>query len=593
MMAGQTKWFQRSEQPEYHLKPWQRVSTVLLSSMILLALLILAMGSMAYYQVRLTQGIIKESMVRSDGRYLSTRIRVEGLFLSDLMSQYVIHEGEDSRVRLRVIFEESSRRIEELFRQASNTFEGRELLAVERVNGQVKGFLKQAQLLMDTHDQERGYGVRTKAVLTDMAILREPMLDAIRSLEDIETDNLDKARRKAQFVAQRSLLMIVSVGGVILLLSLFIAFLNIQRIFFPLIDIQRAVESISNGKLDHPIQSARHDEFGVLAIAFNHMMAQMRALIGSLEQRVTHRTEQLSDSNLKLQEEILERKHAEEDLLMAYNELKKMQRQLVHSEKMATVGQLAAGVVHEINNPVAFLMNNMEMLKEYTQATARVVEKYIEIEKAAFVDQGKFKGLVNDLDSYKKEVNFDFVLTDMIKLLEEMDDGFERIKKIVVDLKTFSHADNERKEIADLNKLIDSALNIARNELKYKVSIVKHFTNLPPISCYPQQLSQVFINLFVNAAQAIEEKGVVTITTTLDADDVLIEVADTGAGMTEEVLLHLFEPFFTTKPAGMGTGLGLSISYSIIEKHRGTISVKSEPGMGSVFTVKIPTKETV
>jgi signal transduction histidine kinase len=577
----------------YHLKPWQRVSTVLLVSMVLLACLIFAMGAVAYFQVQTTQSIVKESMVRSDGRYLSTRIRVESLLLSDLMLQYVIHDGADDRVRLRVIFEESSRRIDELFRQAFNTFEGREWVVVEKVNTQVKSFLQEGIKLMDTRDQEGGYGVRSKEILAKITILREPMLDAVRSLEDIETDSLDKARRKAGRFAERSLWVIASVGGGVLFLALFVTFLNIQRIFFPLIDIQRAVESIANGKLDHPIHAARQDEFGVLAQAFNHMMAQMRTLIGSLEQRVAHRTEQLVNANKQLEDEIIVRRHAEEEVIQAFNELKKVQRQLIHSEKMATVGQLAAGVVHEINNPVAFLINNMEMLKEYLQAISSVIDRYAALEKAAAVDHAKSKALVDELDVYKKEVNFDFLLTDIKELLGEMDSGLEHIKKIVLDLKTFSHSDNERKEVADVNQLIDVALNIARNELKYKATVIKQCSNLPLISCYPQQLSQVFINLLVNAAQAIQDKGSVTIKTAVESDKILIEIKDTGSGMTEEVLSHLFEPFYTTKPAGLGTGLGLSISYNIIQKHRGEISAQSVVDQGSVFMIRIPVKNDV
>ncbi|MFH0754737.1 MAG: ATP-binding protein [Candidatus Omnitrophota bacterium] len=556
--------------------------------MLLLAGLIVTMGAMAYFQIRSTEVIIKESMVRSNGRYLSTRIRIESLFLSDIILQYVISEDNDERVRLRVIFEESSRRIDELFRQAINAFEGKELKTVSRVQSQVRNFLNEALVVMNTHDQEGGYGVRSKMVLKHTSVLRGPMLDEVRSLEDIETENLDKARRQAKFVADKSTWMIVLAGGSILFLALFVIYLNIQRIFFPLIEIQRAVESVASGKLDHPIHSTRQDEFGVLAQAFNYMMSQLRGLISGLEQRVAHRTEQLSDSNKKLQEEIIERKKTEQDLLKAFNELKSVQRQLVQSEKMATVGQLATGVVHEINNPVAFLIGNMYMLHQYIHIFSRIIDKYEALEKLSFQDVKQFKQMTDEIGVYKKEVDLDIVLKDSVKLLEEMDEGFERIRKIIVDLKTFAHSDNLLKEKADINSLIDAALNIAKNELKYKVDIIKNYSNLPPAYCYPQQLSQVFINLLVNAAQAIQEKGTITIKTTHLSNEVLIEVADNGSGMTEDVLTHLFEPFFTTKPPGMGTGLGLSISYSIIEKHKGTISVKSTLGQGTVFSIKIP-----
>ncbi|NTV29627.1 MAG: GHKL domain-containing protein [Candidatus Omnitrophica bacterium] len=287
--------------------------------------------------------------------------------------------------------------------------------------------------------------------------------------------------------------------------------------------------------------------------------------------------------------DITERKKSEDALRKAYADLKSMQDQLLQSEKMATVGQLAAGVAHEVNNPTAFVTSNLEVLGKYVSDLKVLLEKCDNVEYHLRASGTEGAGqLADDIQMIKEGQELDFILSDLPNLINESLDGMHRIQRIVADLRTFSHSDEGHWEEADLHELIQSALNIAWNEIKYKADVVKDYAELPRIQCYPQQLSQVFLNLLVNAIQSIEAKGTITLRTRLEGEMVLVEIADTGCGMTEEVRRRVFEPFFTTKPVGKGTGLGLSLAYNIIEKHGGTISVTSRLGEGSTFSVRLP-----
>ena len=257
--------------------------------------------------------------------------------------------------------------------------------------------------------------------------------------------------------------------------------------------------------------------------------------------------------------------------------LEEAQNQLLQSEKMASIGQLAAGVAHELNNPISFVHSNMGSLEAYIRTLFEIVEA------------GALPGGVADVERLKKAKDYDFIRQDIIQLLNESRDGLERVRKIVGDLRSFSRVGQIDWQWADLHKGIDSTLNIVWNELKYKCTVAKKYADLPEVYCLPSQLNQVFMNLLVNAAQAIEERGNITIRTGRQGDkEVWVEVADTGKGIPAENLNRVFEPFFTTKPVGQGTGLGLSLSYGIAVKHQGRIAVASEVGKGSTFRVTIP-----
>jgi len=255
------------------------------------------------------------------------------------------------------------------------------------------------------------------------------------------------------------------------------------------------------------------------------------------------------------------------------DELEASQRQLLQSEKMASIGQLAAGVAHEINNPVGFVNANLGSLKTYCEEMIALLERCRSGQAGA--------------DDFSA-IEFDFLKEDIPALLHESRDGLDRVKKIVVDLKNYSRVDEAAWQDSNLNSGIESTLNVAWNELKYKADVVRELGDLPPVPCIAAQINQVVMNLLVNAVHAIEGHGTITVRSGHDETWAWIEVADTGKGMTPAVLNRIFEPFYTTKPVGKGTGLGLSLSYDIIKKHEGRIEVSSDVGVGSTFRIVLP-----
>ncbi len=258
------------------------------------------------------------------------------------------------------------------------------------------------------------------------------------------------------------------------------------------------------------------------------------------------------------------------------------QSQLLQSEKMASIGQLAAGVAHEINNPVGFVNSNLGALQHYADDLLKLLAAYERIE-GSLADE-----VQQEIKLLKKEVDVAYLREDIGNLLIESLDGLQRVKRIVQDLKDFSHVDEAERQWASLESGLESTLRVVWNELKYKVEVVKEYGNIPQIECFPSQLNQVFMNLLMNAVHSIEDHGRITIRTGQEQGNVWVEVEDTGKGIKPEHLGRIFEPFFTTKPVGKGTGLGLSLSYGIVQKHSGKIEVKSELGKGSVFKVVLP-----
>lgn len=283
-----------------------------------------------------------------------------------------------------------------------------------------------------------------------------------------------------------------------------------------------------------------------------------------------------------------------DDLLIQINEEKeehklltekfdKAQRQLLQSEKMASIGSLAAGVAHEINNPVGYINSNIGSLKNYIADVFQILDKYSELESSLSDKQTK------DIQELKKQLDLEFIKDDIIELVSESEEGVKRVKQIVQDLKDFSHVDEAEWQWANIHQGITSTLNIAHNETKYKAEIHTEFGDIPDIECIISQLNQVFMNLIVNAAHAIEEKGIITIKTEpLQNDKIRITISDTGKGITEDNLNRVFDPFYTTKPVGKGTGLGLSLAFSIVEKHHGTIDLTSQVGKGTSFMIDLP-----
>ncbi len=264
--------------------------------------------------------------------------------------------------------------------------------------------------------------------------------------------------------------------------------------------------------------------------------------------------------------------------------LTETQSQLMQSEKMASIGQLAAGVAHEINNPIGFVYSNLAVLKQYVEGIFTVLSVYERIERSLPCDHPELERL----KTLKQSVELDYLRGDTGNLLAETLDGVARVKKIVQDLRDFSHLDEAEWQRADLHQCLDSTLNMLAHEIKYKVNVLKEYGLVPLINCLPFQLNQVFVNLLMNAAQSIESQGTITIRTGLDGDTVWVTISDNGKGIEATNLQRIFEPFFTTKPVGVGTGLGLAVSYGIIQRHGGSIEVASELERGTTFTIRLP-----
>lgn len=267
-------------------------------------------------------------------------------------------------------------------------------------------------------------------------------------------------------------------------------------------------------------------------------------------------------------------------------ERRRMDEQLQQSEKLASIGQLAAGVAHEINNPVGYISSNIVTLNRYLNDIFQLLAVYEQMESAV-----TDTALQQQLQALKQALDLDYLRKDIPALIGESAEGVARVKKIVQDLKDFSRQDEAEWQMADLHKGLESTLNIVHNEIKYKAEVVREYGELPMVQCIPSQLNQVFMNLLVNAAHAIDERGVIHVRSGTEGDWVWVEVQDNGKGIRPEHLGRLFDPFFTTKPVGKGTGLGLSISYGIVQKHGGRIEVESELGQGSRFRVWLPLQQ--
>jgi len=281
-------------------------------------------------------------------------------------------------------------------------------------------------------------------------------------------------------------------------------------------------------------------------------------------------------------------------------EIKQLRRQVLQTEKMASIGQLAAGVAHEINNPMGFIHANLFQMADYLSDLRRVWESVEALQKS--VARGELTDIqrtADELTTVSNEVDVAFVLSDLAKAIRESQEGSERIRHIVQDLRDFSHRDTEQRVLTDVNQCLDSTVNIVWPMMKHLVVLEKEYRDLPDVSCYPMQLKQVFMNLLVNAYQAIDDRigdrggtGTVRLLTEPRGDRVAILIADTGVGIAAENLDRIFDPFFTTKKVGAGTGLGLSTCFNIVERHGGSLRVESTPGVETTFTVLLPCAET-
>lgn len=345
---------------------------------------------------------------------------------------------------------------------------------------------------------------------------------------------------------------------------------------------EKAVELLKHGATDYVLK----DRLDKLSLAIRRALDEVK------ENRARHKAEEaLQQLNEELEQRVTERTV---ELETAYNELKIAQSRILHQEKMASIGQLAAGVAHEINNPLGFLLSNLRTLDRYTDRLVEfILTQTAVLQRAAALLPELGPELLAEIELAETKVKLKRILPDIKELLAESVEGGERMKQIVINLKSFVRLDEKEKQSADLNEGLESTLNIVWNELKYKAKVKKAYGELPQIECNLGQLNQVFMNLLINAAQAIETQGEINITTSCENDNLFIVIEDTGCGIPPERLSRIFEPFFTSKEVGKGTGLGLSIAYDIVKSHNGEINVESEVGRGSRFTVRLPVRQGI
>lgn len=424
------------------------------------------------------------------------------------------------------------------------------------------------------------------------ALTFDAISDEMAELIDIskqEAQEADRWLQEATLVGQKNAAIGILLSIAVSLVLAIVMNRSIARPIRSLTAIAQRSTKESNFNLQAPISS--HDEIGMLATAFNQLIASVHDLLNeqqianqTLEQKVTARTRELSEKS--------------DHLLQLLDELHHTQVQMIQSEKMSALGQMVAGVAHEINNPVNFIHGNLTHVKTYTQDLIEVVRAY----------QEHYPNSPESLQDLIDAIDLDFLMQDIDQMMRSMTMGTQRIREIVLSLRNFSRLDEAEYKAVNLHEGIENTLLILQHRFKKaaEIQVIRDYDRIPPVECYAGQLNQVFMNLLANAIDALEEHnqhrasaeiranpGTIRISTLKVGDHaVAIHIADNGIGMTEETRASLFNPFFTTKPVGKGTGLGLSISYQIVtERHHGKLSCNSAPGEGAEFVIEIPIKQ--
>lgn len=270
----------------------------------------------------------------------------------------------------------------------------------------------------------------------------------------------------------------------------------------------------------------------------------------------------------------------EAELLKAKTELADFRTQMLNSEKMASIGQLAAGIAHEINNPIGYVISNLTSLERYLHDLTNLLDHYERHEKSIADPQAR-----QELENLKADIDLPYLRTDLRDLMAESKEGIGRVKKIVQDLKDLSHVGEDVWDWADLHQALNTTLNIINNEIKTKAEVRREFGDIPRIRCKISRLNQVFLNMLINSAHAIESGGLITVATGFEAGMVWVRFSDNGSGIDSGHLARIFDAFFTTKPVGKGTGLGLYLAHEVVKAHGGRIDVQSTVGVGTTFTI--------
>lgn len=367
---------------------------------------------------------------------------------------------------------------------------------------------------------------------------------------------LGASKRDAKAVLKNVNVAFYLVVATVLGLLTIMIWVSSNAVLKPLQDLVSATQNITNSDTPIEIPITSETEIGLLTDAFNSMSRNIARARAELKNKII----ELEKANLQI---------------------KDTQTKLVHNSKMISLGQLVAGVAHELNNPIGFIYSNMSHLREYADKLMRYAD---EVERNP-----------HNIHQLRKELEIDFIRTDLPKLIKSCEDGARRTRDIVLGLRNFSRLEAAELKEMDIHESLESTLNLIQGEIKGRIEVIRSFGNIPKVTCFSSQMNQVFMNILSNAVQAVDGQGRIWISTKATrvrgkGEMVLVSIQDSGKGMTAEVLEKIFDPFFSTKGVGQGTGLGLSITYGIVLNHGGDIQVKSQPGTGTEFIISIPVK---
>ncbi|MEM1170738.1 MAG: ATP-binding protein [Cyanobacteria bacterium P01_H01_bin.35] len=414
--------------------------------------------------------------------------------------------------------------------------------------------------------RQRVLAVNTGKEAIEIRIQFEKLSESLNQL-------IDRAR-KEQTIANNKLLrsevlrLRIIIGSMVLSVAIAtgLAFYTSRAIAHPLKTVTETAQRVTaESNFDLQATVTTTDEVGLLAVSLNQLI-----------QWVGQYTQELKLANQRVEKRTTE-------LTQALQDLQQTQTQLIQTEKMSSLGEMVAGIAHEINNPVSFIHGNISHLQEYTQNIFDLLNLY----------QQLYPDSHPQIEDLMDEIDIDYIISDLPQIISSMNIGTDRIQNIVVSLRNFSRLDESKVKSADIHEGIDNTLLILSHKLKQGVKILKNYGDLPLVECYPAQLNQVFMNIIANAIDAMlesdtQQKQIVIQTEKVAEDKVMVKIRDNGPGIPPAVKDKIFNPFFTTKPVGKGTGLGLSISYQIIEKHGGKIEVISQPGKGTEFAIALP-----
>ena len=399
--------------------------------------------------------------------------------------------------------------------------------------------------------------------------LAEPI--SLKSLDEQQFELVLLISQQSLTQAQEALWFFIAIVTFVgSLITSILGYWIAKRVARPIQDITLIAQQVAGeSRFDLRAPANTQDDISVLALSVNQLIEwvgqytnELEVAAQTLDVRVKHRTKKLSNT---------------------LKELKDTQAQLIQSEKMSSLGQMIAGIAHEINNPISFVQGNIEPLKEYFHDLLELIETY----------QAQYPEPTDAIIKKQEEIDFDFLLTDLDKLLGSMNLGAERVHEIIQSLRNFSRLDEATVKDVDIHEGIDSTLLILNHRIKHEVTVVKKYGDLPLVRCFPAQLNQVFTNIIVNALDAMfdadcDRKKLKIITRMAQKNQVQIIICDSGPGIPREIRRKIFDPFFTTKPVGKGTGLGLGICFRIIQHHQGKIRVRSKIGKGTEFIITLP-----